>query len=46
MIYDSLWLSKKGIYFQKHSVDKGKTENTNARIKSNGVPFDKQHIKK
>ena len=22
------------------------TENTNARIQSNGVPFDKQHIKK
>lgn len=27
-------------------MDKGKTENTNARIQSNGVPFDKQHIKK
>ena len=26
-------------------MDKGKTENTNARIQSNGVPFDKQHIK-
>ena len=26
-------------------MDKGKAENTNARIQSNGVPFDKQHIK-
>lgn len=26
-------------------MDKGKTENTNARIQSNGVPFDKQRIK-
>lgn len=26
-------------------MDKGKTENTNVTIQSNGVPFDKQHIK-
>ena len=41
-----LWLSKKGICYQKNWVDKGKTENTNARIQANGVPIDKQYIKK
>ena len=46
MIYDPGFMIVKERNLLPEKLDKGKTENTNARIQSNGVPFDKQHIKK